>query len=370
MDPKARIALLSTHYVINYGAVLQALALAKTLSKHGNEVTVIRYEPELSHDGKRVNWRFKSIKTFVFSLYTFLNWRFRVDRRWLIRSFSNFVEKEFPLSDKQCRTIDEVEFITRDFDFLCVGSDQIWNPSLFNDDIYFLNFPKRNKKQTRIAYAPSIAEHLKKEEYKSLFSRLGNIDKLSVREPQGADGIACYSERTVKVMPDPTFLVELEFWRQMQHKVEGLPESFILVYSLTGGELVKSVVKEVKSRLNMQVVNIGLNGKANKHCDINLTRVSINNFLWLFDNATYVIANSFHSTLFSIHFRKDFCSIILESRGSREKNILSTLGLDEVVVLDLESIKNKQTLRLDYSDVVSRVDSIKSAAMNYLFEND
>lgn len=63
--------------------------------------------------------------------------------------------------------------------------------------------------------------------------------------------------------------------------------------------------------------------------------LSIPEWLSLFRDAKYIVTDSFHGTLFSIIFRKDFVTIGNQKRGlSRFQSVLSNLHLEDRLLVD------------------------------------
>ena len=76
-----KIAIISTQFAINYGAVLQAIALKKCINNLGYECEILDFYPENNVDGRKNVYKWDSIKRIVYSLLLFFNFRYRNDRQ-------------------------------------------------------------------------------------------------------------------------------------------------------------------------------------------------------------------------------------------------------------------------------------------------
>ncbi len=113
-----RIGLLTFHYSMNYGAIMQTYATCRALQELGHDVTIIDFrQPE-----KKTN------RSLLFYYKT--------------KAFDRFTQKHYPRMTKTCYTLDDVIDNSRNFDCLVVGSDQTWNPHITKDKrlIYFFPF--------------------------------------------------------------------------------------------------------------------------------------------------------------------------------------------------------------------------------------
>ena len=110
------------------------------------------------------------------------------------------------LSEKVYTDENIVIEISDKYDWLIVGSDQIWNPICSDFSwTYLLEGISGNK----ISYSPSLGDSkFKGDEEQKFMNCLKNFSKVSVRELRAADHIKEASQFTInpEVLPDPTFL--------------------------------------------------------------------------------------------------------------------------------------------------------------------
>lgn len=168
-----KIALITIHKANNYGAILQAFATKRVLSKFG-EVSTIDYDNRyLNHhlDIFRFDLSVHGIKMFIHDI---LRLKYRIKA---INRFKKFIKNNMNLT-KTLTAEQLAQGGAKDFDIYVCGSDQIWNPEIVSQDktidsIFFLSFANKNAK--KLSYASSIGHHnfndLEKKEIAKVFRR-------------------------------------------------------------------------------------------------------------------------------------------------------------------------------------------------------
>ena len=286
-----KIGVLTFHRAINYGAILQTYALQQFLKKQNFETRVIDYRCHKVEKDYKTSLNTINIKKIISTLILFLK----------KTKFQNFVKKNIAIS-KPVYCKDDLRLISNEFDYLCVGSDQVWNERWTeNDKRYFLDFTESTKK---ISYAASLGKgQLSNDEKFELKMLLEDFNKISVREHSSACLLKTFVDKKINVHLDPVFLLEKNDWEKVLKDVQDT--NYVLVYMLVPSDnLMKKAIELAKKR-NLKVIL--LNDNIRKKYDVIYKRVSsVEKFLGYFKNASYIVTNSFHGTAFSIVFEKNF----------------------------------------------------------------
>lgn len=365
------IGILTIHNVINYGAVLQAYALLDTVRKKYKDeeykVEIIDYNPNYFTGVKGcfnlIN--IKDIKSFLIELESLLLYK-QYNR--IIRTFRNFIEGDNNLS-KKIVDINEIE----NYDILISGSDQVWNPAVTGgilDDVFYLNIPQC-KDSKRIAYASSFGgTTFEGNQLCKVIDNLNGYDYLSCREKDGKDYIEKITDKKCEHVLDPSLLLTKKEWvakiDKVSSKIQKLSEEkYILIYRLANSQMIYRTAKKVAEEKGLKVYEIGRKLRKDKYVDKVLKSVSPEEFLYLFNNAEFVITNSFHGTAFSLNFNKNFYSILPPSRTSRITSLLSLVGLEERVITN--TIPNIS--EIDYNNINDKLTALRNASKSYLFES-
>lgn len=312
---------ITLHSIDNCGSCLQAYALQQFLIQNGIDNEIIDYRPAYGrNNGRPVK---HLIKKLVFGR--------AMKRRWEV--FHGFVRNYLKMTDRTYYRYSELEQADLAADVFITGSDQVWNDSFpcGRDDAFYLKFVKKGKK---ISYAASVGRVLhSQEEISTLCGKLQEFDAISVREQSSADMLnkaGVYAQTVC----DPVLLHDREFYETMLMPNE--LGDYILVYLIPKSELLNQVLAKIKAKYDCKVVYVGsfLN---HCECDINLTDVGPKEFLNLIAHAKYIIAGSFHATVFSCIFHKEFVTLPY-ANNARMKEFLALVGLKERFVEHIDSI--------------------------------
>jgi len=375
-----KVGIITFHKVNNYGAVLQAYALQKTIQKLGCQCDIIDYGRKNLRDV--LLWQENKLKCFLkgvpdrqgYSNVEFLNMFLTTmffNNKVVANKFGIFRSR---LAKSRSVNSDTVKELNKDYDLFISGSDQVWNCGrVILDKAYFLDFVGQNEKKGSYAASFGINEIPDKyvDDYKSLLSE---YKYLAVRETAGAGIIKRLIDRDAKVVLDPTLLLDKEEWLDVIGKKQK-KKDIIVLYMLEYSENLLKFAKGLSKATNcpIRLLNKPYNHKLEEEC-----RTDVGPIEWLEEihDAKYVVTNSFHGVAFSINFNKNFYVEIAEERirgamGSRIKSILKTFGLEERLINqskqdnsgndsnlegyssvgDYSNVENYSNIDIDYSNV-------------------
>ena len=306
----------------NYGQLLQCYALQKYLNDNGHYAYLIRYDPR--NDYNKTHLIKKTLKALnpklllIYIKYLIINKISKYEKVKYNRFFSTFRDKYIVQSPIIYYSYKELNENPPDADIYIVGSDQVWN---FNSisinkvinliNAYFLNFG--NDKIKRMSYAASwgvrnINNNLKIEVNKYL----NKFDYISVREQSGVE--ICKSCGFVADwVPDPTLLLSPNIYRNIYYNenIQIKPKRKYLLLYLLNNKINYSInkIKMWAISKKLDIIYVTGNDKVDKEEKVYPT---IPNWLYLIDNAEYIITNSYHGCIFSILFNKKFAALKLQ----------------------------------------------------------
>lgn len=287
-----KVGILNFHFADNFGAVLVAFSLSKVVEKLG-------YSPEI------INY---------IGIRNQLDPNFEIFRQ-------KYLSRSRLLASKA-----ELEAISPWWKRIIVGSDQVWH--MMDTGIYMLNWAAGQK--NLISYAASFGQ----DHYSGSISRqeasmlLHRFDSISVREASGVD--ICEKEFGIPAIQvlDPTLLLdESDYVKIIDDEHPAIPEGKYICLIVLNGENRKRIIinKNIfpaKETGKYQVVDaLFHNGKFR----------TVGGWLELIRKAEYVITDSFHGTVFSIIFKKQFVSIVAKGVNGQARipSLLETLHIDK-----------------------------------------
>jgi hypothetical protein len=362
-----RVGLVTIFQVPNYGSVLQAFATQYVLEKNGVDCDIINYhypnEWHFAQGTPRPN-KIKALirKVFPSKKESVLE-HFRHD-------YLNLTRKYFSLDELQSANWDK-------YDAFISGSDQIWNYRFTHGDSFFmLSFVPDDK--PRISIASSFAQKSIPDSFRSKYHQeLSKYRSLSVREQNGVSIIKneIAIDKPVEVILDPTLLLDRNEWLSIVgNKSSKVKEPYILLYlwkyAFEPRPYIYDVVKYFQKKMGGQKMLV-LEGyeKNDMTKDMNLVNCStstIEEFMWLFANASLVVTSSFHGTAFALNFGVPLVSVVPQNSSDDRMTTLCQL-------LDVENclapIGKKLSLIEPSYDILSqqkRLNDVRQGCLNWI----
>lgn len=147
------VGIITFHSTDNFGVVMQAYALMKTVKNFGFDVEIIDFKPKrlISQYKLFGNLRKRSIKSGLYKTILFCIKRILMGKRILkrIRNYESFRKEHFNLSGKSYFSKEELMKDRPFYDYYITGSDQVWNPDFFINirAFYFLDYAVEESKK-------------------------------------------------------------------------------------------------------------------------------------------------------------------------------------------------------------------------------
>lgn len=367
------IALIIFRLGPSHGSILQTYALAETLKRLGHKVKIIDRQATVSmlEVTKRGIYLLKSKICRTYKGPTFF-WGTRPAA--IMRNLEPFIKTYL----HDCITVHNEDELTwhienKGYNAFVVGSDQTWRPKyVSNIYYYFLSF-LGDKKVKRIAYAPSFGSdkwEYSPEQEKRCKELVKKFDAVSVREKEALSLCKEHFEIDAQWVLDPTMLLTINDYEKLipSHK----PNIHTLAYSILDN-----------SRSKLDIVNTIANLKKLSPYRINAKDENVNAALkdrvcpsiqfWLsgIRDSSFVVADSFHATVFAIIFNKPFVAIANKERGlSRFCSLLESYNLGERLVFDVKDI-TEELLNTDinWDYVNKKMCEYRNNSLDYLNGN-
>lgn len=378
-----KIGIITYFYYYNYGTMLQGYALQKVMEREGNgnfssEIIDCRYgEKDLSF------WYYFKIRVRRFFIYfteikkviaTFkkrdlTNARYREENNQKRQLFDAFVKQCCCMSENTYRQSSDLYPQPPIYDIYVTGSDQTWSPKIGLRDSLFLGFAPKDK--IKASYAPSIGvAAYTPEEEQFVREHLRGYQFVSCREKHGAEILQKLSPVPVETVLDPTLLLRAEEWREIALKPDQLPKKYILCYFIGERMYYRDFAKQLSKQLNLPLVFIPGSNTDMKTENHLVWKSGPREFLGLIDNAEVVLTDSFHGTIFSINFRRNFYSFIKHEGAKAMDNmriidILGRLGQPDRLLTEYTGNKIAYT-PVDYSKTDSLLQAEREHSESYI----
>lgn len=344
-----KVGILTFHFANNYGAVLQAYALRKAINQLPDcEAEIINYVPK--------GYRCIPFDEREESLHLLEGKRNKME---------NFLTRECGICTPMLSEVSGNEY-----DYYCVGSDQVWNTDMFGgqNEEYF--FPHLDNDAVRISYAASIGTEADRINETIFCKYLPKFQAISLREYNYISYLNKLCNVSCESVLDPTLLLESSVYESLADKNIRMSEPYILLlwYNMPG-ENTRYVefVNKLSRKYDLPVVHSIINAPRymfykDGGC---MMYEGIEGFLWYMKNAEFVVTNSFHGSIFAVQFQRPFYIFISKLRRSRLDCLVNTLGIKERVVdryIDFREINKK----IDFSLIKEKVVENREKSFQFL----
>lgn len=280
-----RIQIITVYKSKNYGSYLQAKGLAEQLSNYGQvkfldtkirRLSVADFLRDTKKSFLKRKNKIAAVKEIIFNTHEFLNY---------IRLWNALPHTTDSLADVSV-----------------LGSDEIWN--IRRETLISPVFWGEGIDSYKIAYAPSV-NNSSSEDFEAnnkCIDLLKTIDCISVRDNKSKEVLLPFLDRNIDVVLDPTLLTTPNNYDFKFRK------PYIAVYlfeaNITDADITN--IKALAQKEDLDIVGAGLYFE---WCDYCIHSKNGNPF-FIYENAIYVITNTFHGTAYAINYQKNFVAII------------------------------------------------------------
>lgn len=321
--------LIYTYKHSNYGAVLQAFALQRYLrDTYSADVKIVDFTTDNHLKGDRlIKTSGSLIENVVFSFFNLLHQRELKRRILRTKSFKD----EYFVQTERFSSVEELINNNPPADIYITGSDQVFSPTSVYLPVYYLGFDKG--KAIKVAYAPSFGiSKFTQEMTEHIRPYLEDFDFLSCRETVGSDFLSSIVNKQIPMVCDPTLLLDKSTWSEVANR-PNYDRKYILVYEINGGDNIIRLANRLKKEVNLPIVCI--TSKTHKHYNVDKVVLDAGpaEFIGWFRDASYVVTDSFHGTVFSWMFEKIFYYFLAyEATSSRVRTLLKHLNCEDRIV--------------------------------------
>ncbi|WP_429039448.1 polysaccharide pyruvyl transferase family protein [Aeromonas veronii] len=373
-----KIGLLNFHYSDhNYGAVLQAAALADVVTQLGYNAEHIDFIPAKIEQRKTLRQGLvavlaalgiKSILKRLLGKQVYIKpqvtgsevfEQFRTT--WIARSAQTYT------AATQLNTIGTTYAV------VVVGSDQVWRPSMFvnkQQDVaaYFLSFLPDSVK--RISYAASFGIDKWEETADTALSErvraaIAKFNAISVREQSGVTICRDTFGVSAQHVLDPTLLNGVEFFeRVIANAGISKQNENIVYYKLDVDTQFVSAIATIGKIMSSPIEDIYY-----QKSDTGYRYIPVANWLAKIRDSKFVVTDSFHCVCLAILFNKNFICFANDNRGlARLESLLDSLGIKGRLCKKNDNLTDvfNGLVDIDYELVNNKIKAEGKHSLNYL----
>jgi hypothetical protein len=346
-----KIGILTFHRENNYGAILQAFALATKLSDLGHFVYFIDY-----HRTKKAQI-IKSLLSKNPKVVFNRTADFLYEKR-KNRVFEDFRKKYFKLSKEQYYSAEDIYTKPPEADVYIAGSDQVWSFKMIDPvdlPVYWLNFGDVRTK--KISYAASFGSSVfDQRQIDFVHQQSKNLYLMSIRERESIQALGI----NTNFVPDPTFLTDWVKYLKNNDGNRTIPKYFII----NSNNLV--YIKKIKKILAPRLANMS------NLLKLRLTASALGPFEWIDEirSSSFVITDSYHGTLFCIMTHTPFISVFWNNdtggRNLRQKSILDYFGLQHRIFHPAQETFSNNVFSENWEIIDTKIENLRKIGTDFL----
>jgi len=378
------IGLVTCYFHHNYGSMLQAYATEMIMQRFGLPYQTIACKAPITYmEGCKLMY---IIKKLMIGDWKMRLGKIKIEREkknnpefaknWSERddAFNEFAQKMFKVSP-YCENRKELTKMALNYSAFFFFFYQLWRTDSVEYGYYTLEWvPDEIRK---IAYSTSIGVKVvpwfQVKKNKRFMNRFHSI---ALREQSACDLVYRLTGRKVQVVLDPTLLFTGEEWMGIQ-QVQPLTEGrYIFCYLLGNNPEQREFINKVKGETGMKIVAL-------QHLDDYIPsdeafadeapyNVGPAEFLNYIRNAEYVFTDSFHCSVFSILYKKNFFTFSRFSETARQNtntridNLLNLVGLSDRKIAADKAVRDVLDKPCDFMGVDDRLNTLRKSSFAYL----
>lgn len=385
MDKK--VGIVSCYFQHNYGSMLQALATQMALDKMNiaNETIDIS---GFKHEIKKAKIKY-FVKASLTSdiLLSKVGMARNVVKKRLSKNeyaaqskiraakFDYFSKEQFRLSERFTSKADLGQKCSDKYSVVLVGSDQLWLPGNIAADYYTLSFVPETL--NTVAYSTSFGQsELPRDSARKASVFLKKIRHIGVREESGQKLVKELSGRDVPLVCDPTLLFTGEEWMQIQREEPLVDGKYIFCYFLGNNPPHREFAKRLRDGTGCKIIALThldeFVESDENYADETPYDIDPADFLNLIRNAEYVCTDSFHCSVFSILYKRNFFTFrryarkTRQSTNSRLDTLFHMVGISGRMMTGDEKIEDCINIKTDFETVHRKLEDIRKKSYGYL----
>lgn len=355
------------HSSDNNGSFLQAYALQTVLQKEFNvQNQIINLQTKEQRRLYSILRPWNSMSNIIKNIISLTHYRkLKRRKKRFINTRNNFLRQT-----KICTEVEEVVRLANSANINIVGSDQIWNTQAHDfSPAYFLP----NIKTKKISYAVSCGSHACRDLIKEYQKEIEQFSLIGVRETSMIEVLRAFGQEA-QVTVDPTCLLDAEDYSNLYQNKPLMQDEYIFLYSINFNETILKTARQVSRALGVPVITAFTSYsviRCKKYGIKVIWDASPSEFLNFMVNAKLVLTNSFHGTVFSTIFRKNFFHVCEESNGQfirddRIDDFLDAVNLSRNISLSTAPDFLLNNMQVNYNGFEKKLKDLRAESLKFL----
>lgn len=363
-----KIEILSMQDVFNFGSLLQAYGLKKTIKEllPDAEICYLSIMPNSEDNIVATN--------AVVQLIHYEEDKKKFDKYFIHRFINKFSNKK---QNKKFIEFQNQNFVksseTEKFDFCIIGSDEVFN--CCNADTWGFTtqlFGNVDNATTVITYAASCGfatvDLLNAEMKKKIADAFARISAFSVRDIGTKKFVSSLTKAPIESHLDPVLITNFDEEIKKAGTQIKVPENLCIIYSYhnrISDELEIKQIKKFARKHDMKLVTIG----ASQKWISNMLVLDPFEVLYVFSRAKFIITDTFHGTIFASKYNGRFATVLRKSNNNKLSDLVEKLNIKDHVISNFSYLEDIYMMPGTKERVNEIIKAEKDRSVRYLKNN-
>lgn len=352
-----KVGILSMQEVKNYGSFLQAFSLKNSIESLGHTCEFINIVPgeqlEEFRQGRFYKWKLLARRVWGWDFYKRLKNIYTFQTRFS-REFLPYLGVKPGVNHKH-------------YDVVVIGSDEVFNCAQktwfgFSRQLFGEGLNADRVITYAASFGATTTDKLRSFGIEETVSGLlKKLNAISVRDKNSFDTVTDLVGRQPELHVDPVLI--FDYTRYMPEKVA--EQDYMLVYTYPGRITDKKEINAIREFARSRHLKLLSVGHYFSWCD-DVIIPSPFEVLSYFRDASFIVTDTFHGSVFSIKYNKSFATIIRGMNNNKLSYLLQQFSLESRIVKDIAHLPMILETPIDYASVNRLIKIEKERSMKYL----
>lgn len=355
-----KIGILSMQEVKNYGSFLQAYSLKSNIEALGHKCEFINIIP-----GVQIGeYRISKLHKLNLLRERLMGWDFAKRMKYIYLFQSRFSKEFLPeLGVQQGKTIGH-------FDTVVIGSDEVFNCAQktwfgFSKQLFGEGLDTDKTITYAASFGATTVQKLEKLKIMDTVTKLlAKLNNISVRDANSLKVVETLTGKTPEKHVDPVFIFD---YNKLMPTTVNLKD-YMIVYTYPGRITDAKEINSIRNYAHNKGLKLISIGHYFPWCDMTIVPHPFE-VLAYFKNATCIVTDTFHGSVFSIKYNKQFCTIVRGMNSNKLTHLLEQFGLSERIANDINKLPEILNTPIDYHPVNIKINEERERSIKYLKDN-
>lgn len=321
-----KVGIITIYDSANIGSFIQALSVQEIIKLHGDEPYFIKIRNKSTSFFIHMGWyqlkTIHSVSSAVRIIKSVIKTLPQIHERYI--RYKKY-KRDWGVFNHLV-SVKKSKYLN--LDVLLIGSDEIWNtthPSLRNKLLYGEGVKARRKYGFAVSTGDMSANGWNA--YPRFLNSIRNLDAIFARDEQTIKTLRNYQINVEGLLPDPTLQIDIRKYLSSDNDSVLCEEKYLAVYAYEMSDQAIKYIRKFAQENSLKIVAISL---PHSWCDIYLNCSPLKASA-AFKYAEYVYTSTFHGTILSMLYHKQF---LVQPAKAKTNDLLNQFDMTDFLFND------------------------------------